>query len=84
MQRDLFGHLLGIALENKIDLEKILSYPLTPIPFSLCHIDETICKTDKSALLKCLEKRIKSEKSTYTDVAILDSFFFVEGSSTYI
>lgn len=73
MQRDLFDHLLGIALENKIGLEKTLSYPLTLILFSVSHW--TICKTDKSALLKCLEKEIKSEELTYTDIAFLDVFF---------
>lgn len=29
MQRDLFGYLLGLSLEQKIDLEKVLSYPPT-------------------------------------------------------
>lgn len=35
MQQDLFVHLLGFSLEQKIDLEKVLSYPLTPVPLSL-------------------------------------------------
>lgn len=50
MQRDLFGKLLGIAMENSVDLDKVLSYPLTPVPLSFCHIDGGICKTNKSLL----------------------------------
>lgn len=55
MQRDLFGLLLAVSLEQQIDIEKVLSYPLTPVPLSLCHLDGTISKTDKSALLKSIE-----------------------------
>lgn len=62
MQRDLFGHLLGLSLKQKIDLEKVLSYPLKPVSLSLCHIDGIICKTDKLALLKCLEGEITSDE----------------------
>ena len=42
MQRDLFGRLLGISLNEKIDIKKVLTFPLTPVPLSLCHIDGTI------------------------------------------
>ena len=52
MQRDLFGHVLRISLEKTLDIDKVLTYPLTPIPFSLCYVDGFICKTDKSALFK--------------------------------
>lgn len=78
MQRDLFGRLLGISLENSIDVAKILSYPLTPVLLSLCHIDGTICKTDKSALLKVLESKIIEQSSpAHVDVQIFDGFFIL-------
>lgn len=59
MQLDLFGRLLGISLENSIDLAKILSFQLTPVPLSLCQINGTLCITEKSAQLKLLEKKKK-------------------------
>lgn len=75
MQRDLFGRLLAISVEQQIDLEKVLSYPLTPLLLALCHLDGKHCKTDKSALMKALERSINSEPPAYTDVVLIDGFF---------
>lgn len=58
MQRDLFGRTLGIALNQQIDLSKIVEYLLTVVPLSLCHGNSTISKTDESALMKLLEPKI--------------------------
>ncbi|CAH0562924.1 unnamed protein product [Brassicogethes aeneus] len=77
MQRDLFGRLLGLSLEQKINIEKVLTYPLTPVPLSLCYINGNICKTDKSILMKCLEQKIQSEKPDRVDVVIIDGFFLM-------
>lgn len=77
MQRDLFGRLLGISLEQNIDITKVLSYPLTPVPMSLCHLDGTICKTDKSILMKYLEAKLESQAPTSNDVMLLDGFFIL-------
>lgn len=60
MQRDLFGKLLRISLESTLNIDIVLSYPLTPIPLSLCHADGAICKTEKSVLTHLLEKEIQS------------------------
>lgn len=76
MQRDLFGRLLAIALDEKINIEKVLSFPLTPVPLSLCHLDGTICKTDKSDLLKILKIQIESTHPPYLDIIVIDGFFF--------
>ena len=58
MQRDLFGRMLGISLTHKVDIEKVLTFPLTPIPTSMCHPDGSICETDKSQLSKLIEKKL--------------------------
>lgn len=76
MQRDLFGQLLALSLEQKLDLDKILTYPLTPVPHA-CHIDGVICKTDKSVLLKMLEKEIDTNEPERCDVIIYDGFFIM-------
>lgn len=77
MQRDLFGRMLGVSMEQNIDVAKVLSYPLTPVPMAMCHLDGTMCKTDKAAFAKLLEKRISSQPPPYTDVVILDGFFML-------
>ncbi|XP_041981090.1 uncharacterized protein LOC121736526 [Aricia agestis] len=77
LQRDLFGRLLALSLEKKISIEKVLCYPITPMPLSLCHMDGTINKTDKSALMRDLEKKIESTEPESTDVLIIDGFFLL-------
>ena len=47
MERNLYGRLLCIALEKWIDLSVVLTYPITPIPLSMCHIDGTMASTKK-------------------------------------
>lgn len=44
LQRDLFGRMLAISMENNTDIEKILTFPIIPTPMSLCHIDGSIFK----------------------------------------
>jgi len=77
MQRNLFGRMLGISLEKQIDVLETLKYPLTPIPTSMCHLDGTMYKTDKSALMKILEQKISQPNvpPEYPDVVIIDGFF---------
>ncbi|CAH0563075.1 unnamed protein product [Brassicogethes aeneus] len=78
MQRDLFGRLLALSLKKKIDLAKVLTYPLTPMPMSLCHVDGTICKTDKSTLMKTLTNEVDdNSEPQYVDVIIFDGFFML-------
>jgi hypothetical protein len=39
MERDMMGRILAIALEKKVDIGLVLSYPLSPIPLCFIHID---------------------------------------------
>ncbi|KAF9408574.1 hypothetical protein HW555_011794 [Spodoptera exigua] len=78
MQRDLFGRLLGLSLDYKIDMEKILCYPVTPLPMSMCRVDGSLYQTDKSAIVKCFEKQQKCTDAPSTlDVVIVDGFFLL-------
>ena len=76
--RDLFGRLLYLGISENLDLKSILSHPLTPVPFSLCHITGAMNKTEKSALMRALEERVPTnndvmDKNTY----IIDTMFFL-------
>lgn len=77
MCRDIFGRMLALSLEHKIDIGQVLSYPLTPTPRALCHIDGTLHKTDKSTLLKNLEGRISHNPPPSIDVIIVNGFFLL-------
>ncbi|CAH1107995.1 unnamed protein product [Psylliodes chrysocephalus] len=80
MQRDIFGRMLGISLGHKVDIKKVLSFPLTPLPTYMCHADGTICKTDKAQLVKIIEKTMEdniNEHPLCFVIAILDDFFML-------
>ena len=44
---DLFGSIFFQALQAQVDMGEALQYPLTPVPLSLCHPDETMQNTPK-------------------------------------
>lgn len=76
--RDLFGRLLCLAVSQDIDLSSMLSYPLTPVPFSLCHITGEMNKTSKSVLMGKLEEfTTNNDLPQRTDVYIIDAMFFL-------
>lgn len=77
IQRDLFGRMLGISIDHKIDVAKILSYPITPVPLSMCHFDGEICKTQKSVLMKSLESGVEHNPPPRIDILIIDGFFLL-------
>ncbi|KAK5650795.1 hypothetical protein RI129_001824 [Pyrocoelia pectoralis] len=79
LQRDLFGRLLALSLDTNLNLEKVLCFPITPVPLSLCHIDGSMNKTTKSVLVQELEKRIEDMEQPphQLDCLIIDGFFFL-------
>ena len=56
---------------------EVLKYPLTPIPLSLCHVDGTLQKTQKSKLLTDLEGIIVHTEPRSINVTIVDAMFFL-------
>lgn len=78
VQRDLFGRLLFLSMEHNIDLEKILSYPITVVPMSLCHEDGTIHKTQKSVMVENMKGNSTHDKVPRRfDAVIFDGFFLL-------
>lgn len=77
MERDLFGRILAIALEEKVDIRNVLEYPLTPVPLCFSHLDGQMNKTNKAKLFKILEDRVKHQPPTTIDVSNIDGFFFL-------
>ena len=77
LMRDLFGSILYLSLQTKIDMGEVLKYPLTPVPLSLCHVDGSMQKSPKAALMKHLETKVVSQPPLSIDVTIIDAMFFL-------
>ena len=56
-QRDIFGQLLVKAQDNKIDLFKVMSYQLSPVPYSLATGGGFFMTTNKATLMHKLENK---------------------------
>ena len=58
-------------------MAEVLSFPLTPVPLALSHVDGTMLKTDKSALLKHLESKVDDTSPQSIQATVIDASFFL-------
>ena len=56
-ERNVLGQLVILALQHELSLERVLSYPLGPVPWALASSDGAMIKTDKAKLMHCLEDK---------------------------
>lgn len=64
--------------QKKIHIEKALCYPLSPIPYSLCHSDGAICKSPKSVIFEELTSRqTQNINPLEPDITIYDGFYLL-------
>ena len=80
----LFRRLLSVAKYRDIDMKKVLSYELTPVPSALFHPDGTMRKCTKSDLAQKLEENAMQEtelknKSPTPTAYIIDGMSFIQG-----
>ena len=75
--RDLFGRLLYLAVTNDVDLAVVFSYPLTPVPLTLAHVDGSMNKTNKSKLMHKLEEKVETSQPSSYDACAVDAMFLV-------
>ena len=79
--RDIFGRLLFLAVTQRLDLAVVLTFPLTQVPLSLCHIIGDMNKTSKCTLMETVEAMGTSDDMPVrTDAYIIDTMFFKEHS----
>lgn len=70
--RNVFMQLTILASQQNFSLRVLLTYPLSPIPWSLATADGMPTTTDKSQLMHLLEKDCVVQKSITDSVTIVD------------
>lgn len=90
--RDLFGRLLIVSKTCQICLKDVLSFELSPVPYSLANVDESLRKGAKSILCSLLEKDVnvvqRLTASPNPTVVIIDGMAVIQmsksaGASTF-
>ena len=90
--RDLFGRLLIVSNTRQISLKDVLSFELSPVPYSLANADGSLRKGTKSVLCSLLEKDVKVVQQLTTlpnpTVVIIDGIAIMQmsksaGTSTF-
>lgn len=79
-ERNILGQVLCYAIDKKIDLLNVLSYPLTTVPHSLANFDGSMLSNSQKGELTSLliSKIAKNEISSRKfDVEIIDGFYFL-------
>ena len=79
---NLFASIIFLSLQHKIDMEEVLSYPLTPIPLSLCHMEGLKETTPKVKFLHKLESCIPIDMLPNIDATVIDATFFLHQQKT--
>ena len=66
-----------LFFQRQIDTNEVLSYPLTPVPLLLSHVDASMQNTPKSKLMKYLEPLAATDQPRTLDVSIIVAMFFL-------
>lgn len=64
------GRLLVLVTKKRLDMQHILQYWLTPAAMSMAGLDEAIAKTDKGALFRILEDKVKGDREARSSLCL--------------
>lgn len=79
-ERNILGQILCLAMRNSINLEMVLSFPLTSVPYSLANIDGTMIQSSKkNELMSILMAKHGNEHSSSSghDVEVIDGVYLL-------
>jgi hypothetical protein len=79
-ERNVFSQLVMIAIKNNISLERVLQFPLGPVPWSLAMNDSTPAKADKLRLKRCLERGSHVSEKPDADKNI----YIIDGNAMFL
>ena len=74
--RDLFGSILCLSMQQKIDMAEVLKYLLTLVPLYLSHVGGSVNSTPKSNLLSYINSQFVAVPPSSIDITIIDAAFF--------
>lgn len=59
-ERNILGQIFCSAMTNSINLDVVLSFPLTSVPYSLANVDGIMIQsTKKNELIQLLSEKVK-------------------------
>ena len=74
-----FGTMVLIAENRKLDMRDVFSHPLGPLPWALANADGTMKKTSKSALGQHLEGKVApAEEVPYPRATLIDAMALIQ------
>ena len=77
--RRLFGTMIVIAKNRKLDMHAVFCHPLGPLPWSLANVYGTMKKTNKSVLAKHLESMVDpAENIAKPHATLIDAMSLIE------
>lgn len=84
--RDLrvFAQILLQGQNQSISLQHILTYPLTPAPLSMAHINSAMCVTNKAALIHKIEAKVTPVSNVKCETVIIDFMFFIRSAASHL
>lgn len=82
--RDLFAQILLQGQNQSISLQHILTYPLTPAPLSMAHINGAMCVTNKAALIHKFEAKVTAVSNVKCEAVIIDFMFFIRSAASHL
>ena len=76
---NLFGHIIVVAQTRKLEMKKVLSYPLGPIPWALANADGSLRKTDTAKFMNDIAQNVPVvEVFTEKSACIVDGMSIVQ------
>lgn len=81
-ERNVLGQVLCLAINRKIDLQSVLSYPLTSVPHSLAHFDGSmLSNSQKGEITTLLTSKLETERYQQADLSfdvdVTDGFYLL-------
>jgi len=77
--RRLFGNMILIAQNRKLDMCKVLCHPLGPLPWALANCDGTVKKTNKAVIAKHLETKVSAtEELPQPNATLIDAMGLIQ------
>ena len=85
-QRNVYAQLLMLVQENDIDLEKLFTFPLGPVPWPLATGDGMLTKTEKAVILHKLEASVtvQTVQTLKEDVHVLEGNVLLHSLQTML